>query len=173
MAQNGPCLRHSGETRSEQIMRAPGAGTTGRLIASPSGKANAQAVGRRTTVSIVKCAPASIAGRAGRIRVRRASVQWAKSVSRGEAIGNAHPRPRRCKRRRHARTESRDQLWGEPARSRPYRVRGCISLPVKAAPRRDRKSEMAIVAADRPDNITGREVRAISSDAPTFGEGPA
>lgn len=83
-----------------------------RLVASLSGEAKGQAVGRRTATGIVKVIRQALLAESG-IPRRRASVLWAKPDSVGEANGNAHPTQRRCKRRRHVWTDSLSQL-GRP-----------------------------------------------------------
>lgn len=85
----------------------------GGLVVSQGGKARAQAVGKRTTVSIVNVnwqglltEPASLGS--------RSSVRWEKVAIIGVASGQTHPVTRRCKRRRHVSRVSRSN-WGEPA----------------------------------------------------------
>jgi len=88
----------------------------GELRVSPSGKANTQAAGKRTTASIVKVnwqvlltEPASLGS--------RSSVRWEKAANSEEETGYEHSLSRRCKRGRHARRVNASN-WGGPARFR-------------------------------------------------------
>jgi hypothetical protein len=85
-ADDGLPLRHSVETRSPGWQDAY-SGNPRRLAPSPSGEANAQAVGKRTTASIVKRAPAGIAGRAGVTREGEPVFDGRSPQSAGKQMG--------------------------------------------------------------------------------------
>ena len=95
------------------------ASDTGGLVVSPSGKANPQAAGKRTTVSIVKSALAGIADRAGELRVA-SLYSIGEANTRGEDNGKRTHGTRRCKRWRHVDTVNSSN-WGGPARFRRRR----------------------------------------------------
>ena len=89
-------------------------GSRGGLRVSPSGEAKTQAVGKRTSASIVKVnwqalltEPASLGS--------RSPVRWEKVAIIEVASGQTHSMTRRCKRRRHG-SRVRRSNWGGPAR---------------------------------------------------------
>jgi hypothetical protein len=91
-------------------------GSSGGLGVSQSGEAKTQAVGKRTTVGIVKVSRQKLLIEPV-IFGRRSPVRWEKSAIIKVASGRKHLMTRRCKRRRH---ESRVSWsnWGGPARFR-------------------------------------------------------
>ncbi len=109
-----------GEARSAVTKSREGnSGIEGELRVSPSGEANTQAAGKRTSASIVKVnwqalltEPASLGS--------RSPVRWEKAAIIEVASGQTHSMTRRCKRRRHVWTAWRSN-WGGPARFRENR----------------------------------------------------
>ncbi len=89
-------------------------GLKGGLVVSPSGEAKTQAVGKRTTASIVKVNGPVLLTEPVRIG-SRSPVRWEKAANIGVASGQEHSMARRCKRRRHGSRVSRSN-WGGPAR---------------------------------------------------------
>jgi len=110
----------AGRTRSA-VTKSPEGNPSieGGLRVSPSGKANSQAVGKRTTVSIVKSALADITDRASEKRVASPCSMGEAYHSRESEMG-ATRETRRCKRWRHARRVNASN-WGGPARFRVNR----------------------------------------------------
>jgi hypothetical protein len=94
-------------------------GSRGGLVVSPSGEAKTQAVGKRTTVSIVKVNGPVLLTAPVRFG-SRSPVRWEKAAIIGVASGHTHPVTRRCKRRRHGSRVSRSN-WGGPASFPPAR----------------------------------------------------
>ncbi len=84
------------------------------LVVSPSGEAKSQAVGKRTSASIVKVIWRGLLTEPG-IFGSRSPVLWEKAAIIGVASGQEHSMTRRCKRRRHVTRVSRSN-WGDPAR---------------------------------------------------------
>ena len=141
--------------------RTPKAGQTERLEVSPSGKAKSQAVGKRTSVSIVKVNWQVLLTEPG-ILGSRSSVRWEKAAIIGVASGQTHSMTRRCKRRRHVTRASRSN-WGGPPRSssadgvRPGIRRHAQSLPNAVSGVGDAHS-----SEEPRDNKTRGERRGIS-----------
>jgi hypothetical protein len=95
--------------------RTPETEPTERLVVSLSGKAKTQAVGKRTSASIVKVNWRALLTEPG-ILGSRSSARWEKAAIIGVASGQTHSMTRRCKRRRHVSRVSRSN-WGGPPRS--------------------------------------------------------
>jgi len=113
-----------GEARSAVTKSREGnSSIRGELVVSPSGEAKTQAVGKRTSASIVKVNwPVLLTEPA--ILGSRFPARWEKAAIIEVASGQTHSMTRRCKRRRHV-SRVRRSNWGGPARS-PQGVSGGI-----------------------------------------------
>ena len=131
------------------------------LVVSQGGEAKTQAVGKRTSASIVKVTWQTLLTEPG-ILGSRSSVRWEKAAIIGVASGQTHPVTRRCKRRRHVTRVSRSN-WGEPARS--SRQRGVSDGARRNAECRGNAGQGvgdAHSSEERRDSITRWERRGIS-----------
>ena len=163
----------SGRRLPDDKSRAKGslpAATDRRLVTSPSGEANAQAVGKRTSASIVKRAPAEIAGRAGVNREgepvfdgrspQSAGKQMGTRTCRTDGVKGGGMRGRTC------------QSTGEaPCGPVERRVRPGISPTGESPDDAARGVGDGHSTDDGRDRITRPEERAVSLKTPSAGGG--